>query len=74
MRIQLNGHTDDVGEEADNLQLSKDRARAVYDYLVNRGIRADRLQSEGYGESRPVDTNETPEGRRANRRTEFQVL
>ena len=74
MRIQLNGHTDNVGSDADNLQLSKDRARAVYDYLVAQGIDAARLQSEGYGETRPVSSNETPEGRRQNRRTEFVVL
>ena len=74
MRIQVNGHTDNVGGEADNLQLSKDRARAVYDYLVGEGIDPDRLQSEGYGETRPIATNDTAEGRRQNRRTAFVVL
>ena len=74
MRIRLQGHTDNVGSEADNLRLSRDRARAVYDYLVQSGIAADRLESAGYGETRPLATNDTPAGRRQNRRTEFVVL
>ncbi len=74
LRIQINGHTDSVGSEEDNMQLSIARARAVYDYLVNHGIDAGRLSYKGFGESRPFSSNDTEEGRRLNRRTEFQVL
>ncbi len=74
LRIQINGHTDKVGSEADNQLLSEQRAKAVYDYLLEAGVEADRLQYEGYGESRPIADNDTEEGRRQNRRTEFVVL
>ena len=74
MRIRLNGHTDNVGTDEDNLKLSDDRARAVYDYLVENGIDAKRLKFKGFGESLPIDTNDTPEGRQNNRRTEFVVI
>ena len=73
LRIQLNGHTDNVGSAADNLRLSEDRARAVYDYLVAAGIDPARLRSAGYGETRPLASNDTPAGRRQNRRTAFVV-
>ncbi len=71
--IQIAGHTDDVGSDSDNLTLSRDRAKAVYNYLIAKGITASRLSFEGYGESRPIDSNETLEGRQKNRRVEFSV-
>ena len=74
LQIQLNGHTDNVGSEEDNLQLSDDRAKAVHDYLVAEGIDKERLKFKGYGETMPIDTNDTPEGRQNNRRTEFEIL
>lgn len=74
MRIQINGHTDDVGREEDNQILSENRARAVHDYLLDKGIAPDRLSYKGFGESRPVATNDTPEGRQRNRRTAFIIL
>lgn len=74
IRIQINGHTDSVGSDADNMQLSIARAKAVYDYLVAKGIDPSRLHYKGYGESRPISTNDTEEGRRLNRRTEFQII
>lgn len=74
LNIQINGHTDNVGPDADNLRLSEQRAKAVYDYLVQNGIAADRLRFKGFGETQPVTTNETPEGRGQNRRTEFVVV
>lgn len=74
MRIQLRGHTDNVGEAADNLSLSEARAQAVKSYLIEQGIAAERLEAKGYGETQPRGTNETPEGRAGNRRTEFLVL
>ena len=74
MRIRLNGHTDNEGDDADNLSLSDRRAHAVRTYLINKGILADRLEAKGYGETKPVASNDTPEGRQKNRRTEFVVL
>jgi len=74
LRVRINGHTDDVGSEADNLRLSEDRARAVYDYLVDAGISADRLRFKGFGETVPLAPNDSPENRRLNRRTEFEIL
>ncbi len=74
LRIKINGHTDNVGDEADNMQLSIERAKAVYDYLLNKGINPERLSFKGYGETRPIADNDTAEGRRRNRRTEFEVV
>jgi outer membrane protein OmpA-like peptidoglycan-associated protein/Tol biopolymer transport system component len=74
MRIQLNGHTDDVGADADNLTLSTNRAKAVYDYLIKNGIVSSRLTYKGFGELQPIDTNSTDAGRKNNRRTEFLVV
>ncbi|HMO40444.1 MAG TPA: OmpA family protein [Saprospiraceae bacterium] len=73
MKIRINGHTDNVGAEAANLQLSEQRAKAVYDYLLQNGIAAERLGYKGFGESLPIDTNDTPAGRQRNRRTEFEL-
>lgn len=73
LKIQINGHTDNVGNEEDNLQLSEARAKAVYDFLINKGVSSDRLKYKGFGESQPIETNDTEEGRRNNRRTEFEV-
>ncbi|MEM6770670.1 MAG: OmpA family protein [Bacteroidota bacterium] len=67
------GHTDDVGEEADNQHLSEERARAVSTYLEQQGVAAERITTVGYGESRPVASNETEEGRAENRRTTFRL-
>jgi len=74
LRIQLNGHTDNIGSDTDNLNLSDARARAVYTYLIENGIDASRLSSKGFGETKPIDTNDTDEGRQNNRRTEFEVV
>ncbi len=72
--IEISGHTDNVGSEKMNAQLSQDRADAVVAYLVGKGIKKDRLKSKGYGSSQPVATNGTSEGRQQNRRTEFEIL
>ena len=72
--IQINGHTDSVGEEEANLTLSLDRAESVKQALVEKGIRESRIQSEGYGETKPVADNSTPDGRAKNRRTEFVII
>lgn len=73
MNIRIIGHTDNTGTEAYNTTLSVNRARAVVDWLLEKGISADRLDSEGRGEAEPVDTNDTDEGRANNRRVEFVI-
>ena len=74
MRIELSSHTDSKGTDEYNVKLSQMRAQAVVDYLKYRSINADRLVAMGYGELKPVATNETDEGRQLNRRTEFKIL
>jgi outer membrane protein OmpA-like peptidoglycan-associated protein len=74
MVIEVGGHTDDVGSDEANMKLSHDRAKSVRDYLVKAGIDSGRLQAKGYGETQPVASNDTEEGRQANRRTEFVIL
>ncbi len=74
MTIEVGGHTDNVGDDGFNMKLSHDRARSVMDYLIKAGIPAARIQAKGYGESNPVATNDTEEGRKSNRRTEFIIL
>lgn len=71
--IQLNGHTDNVGSDTDNLRLSGNRAKAVFTYLVENGIDKTRMTYKGYGEISPIDSNDTETGRQANRRTEFMI-
>ena len=74
LRVEVAGHTDAVGTDAYNQGLSERRAKAVYDYLTTNGVDAGRLQGPtGYGESRPIDSNDTAEGRARNRRTELNV-
>ncbi len=73
-RVRIEGHTDDVGSPAFNYQLSDRRARAVLQWLVANGIDRARLESRGYGASRPVGDNATEEGRRHNRRVELHIL
>lgn len=72
--IELGGHTDNDGELAYNQKLSENRALAVYNYLVKNGVNVKRLSYKGYGETMPVDTNETTEGKANNRRTEFKII
>jgi outer membrane protein OmpA-like peptidoglycan-associated protein len=74
MRIGVYGHTDNVGADATNLRLSKDRAAAVMAYLIGKGINKGRLESQGYGETKPVESNDTDAGRAKNRRVEFKIL
>ncbi len=74
LRIELGGHTDNVGADAANLTLSENRAKAVRDFVITKGIDATRITAKGYGETVPVATNDTEEGRAANRRTEVKVL
>ncbi|MCS7086723.1 MAG: OmpA family protein, partial [Bacteroidia bacterium] len=74
MRIRILSHTDSKGSDEYNMVLSNNRARAVVDWLVSKGISKDRLEYKGMGETEPIDTNETEEGRQNNRRTEFEIL
>lgn len=74
MKIEISGHTDNRGSDEYNKNLSNQRAKAVYDRLIEKGIDASRLTYVGYGEEKPIATNETEEGRQLNRRTEFKVL
>jgi len=74
MTVELSGHTDNTGDAAANLALSARRAIAVNDYLVSRGIPAARLKPVGYGQAKPIDTNDTETGRQKNRRTELRIL
>lgn len=74
LKIELSGHTDSQGSDEYNQGLSERRAKAVVDYLVKAGISASRLKSAGYGETRPIASNDNAEGRQLNRRTEFEVL
>jgi outer membrane protein OmpA-like peptidoglycan-associated protein len=73
-KIQISGHTDADGEELTNLNLSKERAKAVYDYLISKNIKADRLSYVGFGESKPFTTNDTEEHKQLNRRTEIEFV
>lgn len=74
LKIELRGHTDNQGTAGFNMQLSQARAEAVAQYLINRGIDVSRIQTQGFGKSMPVDSNDTPEGRSHNRRVEYRVL
>jgi outer membrane protein OmpA-like peptidoglycan-associated protein/tetratricopeptide (TPR) repeat protein len=73
VKIQISGHTDNVGKAADNLKLSDNRSKSVVAYLVSKGIAATRLSAKGFGATKPVAGNETEEGRAQNRRTELTV-
>lgn len=72
--IEISGHTDSKGSDTYNLNLSQGRSQSVVDYLISQGIDSSRLQAQGYGESKPIDSNDTEEGRANNRRVEFTVL
>lgn len=74
LKIELSGHTDNVGDKKSNQLLSENRAKAVFNYLTQNGIAADRLTTKGYGDAQPIATNDTEEGRAENRRTEFKVI
>lgn len=74
IKVEISGHTDNVGGDSYNQKLSESRAKAVVDYLVNKGIPQSRMIFAGYGKTMPLATNETPEGRQENRRTEFKII
>lgn len=74
IKIQVNGHTDNVGDAVKNKSLSEERAKAVYDYLIASGIDEIRLSYKGFGDTRPIATNDTDSGKKRNRRTDFIIL
>ena len=74
MRVSIEGHTDSIGGELPNMKLSKSRAESVRNYLVGKGIAAERLEAVGYGTTKPIATNKTEKGRSQNRRTEFRII
>lgn len=74
IKVEISGHTDSSGSLALNQRLSENRAKAVVDYLVKKGVPTERISSKGYGPSMPIETNKTKEGRAKNRRVEFKIL
>lgn len=74
MKVQINGYTDNIGTPSDNLKLSNGRALSVINYLIAKGVKKERLSYKGFGETKPVATNETKAGRAMNRRTELKVV
>jgi outer membrane protein OmpA-like peptidoglycan-associated protein len=72
-KVRVEGHTDDRGDDAKNLLLSDNRAKAIQDYLVKKGVAADRLEYKGYGETAPIGDNTTDAGRALNRRVVFTI-
>ena len=73
IKIQISGHTDSDGNDDHNLKLSDARAHSVVDYLVTKGILKDRLTYKGFGETKPMAVNDSPENKQMNRRTEILV-
>lgn len=73
VEIQVSGHTDNIGSDSYNMNLSQKRADAVKNYLVSKGIAAKRVSSKGYGKTKPIATNSTELGREQNRRVEFTI-
>ncbi|MEP7228912.1 MAG: OmpA family protein [Ginsengibacter sp.] len=73
-RIEIGGHTDNVGSDEKNLVLSLERAKTIVEYLISKGIDNNRLVAKGYGAEEPIEENTTEEGRQKNRRTEVKIL
>jgi OOP family OmpA-OmpF porin len=74
IRIEIAGHTDNVGKDADNLKLSQQRAETIRNYVLKKGIQPARITAKGYGATLPIADNSTEEGRQKNRRTEVKIL
>jgi OOP family OmpA-OmpF porin len=74
IRVEIQGHTDNIGSESYNKKLSLERAQAVRNFLIAKGVAPNRMTAVGMGESNPIMDNSTPEGRQLNRRIEFKVL
>ncbi|MEE9215202.1 MAG: OmpA family protein, partial [Thermodesulfobacteriota bacterium] len=72
--MEISSHTDNIGSEENNKKLSKARAEVIFRYFVNHGISPDRLVIQWFGESRPIASNDTEDGRKKNRRVEFKII
>lgn len=73
-KLGIEGHASSDGDDNANMQLSDRRAKSVMDYMVKKGVKADRLSAKGYGETKPIADNSTEEGRIKNRRVEFNII
>ncbi len=73
LKIRIEGHTSNVGNADANMTLSENRANAVKDYLVNKGISADRITVEGFGDTQPISDNKTAAGRKKNTRVDLRM-
>ena len=74
IKVEISGHTDNVGDKTYNIKLSENRAREVAGYLVENGINSDRVTYKGYGETQPIADNSTKENRALNRRIAFKII
>jgi OmpA-OmpF porin, OOP family len=74
VKVRLEGHTDDVGSEENNLELSRNRANSVREYLINKGVDTFSVSSTGHGEAKPIADNSTPDGRQRNRRVDIAIV
>ena len=74
LKVEIQGHTDNIGSAAYNMKLSENRAKAVMEYLLNKGVDSERLSSKGLGLTMPIASNKTPEGRTRNRRVELKPI
>jgi outer membrane protein OmpA-like peptidoglycan-associated protein len=74
IKIEISGHTDNIGDSKHNMILSENRAKSVCDYLIINSIDKSRLTYKGYGDTRPINDNNTKQNRAKNRRTEFKVI
>src|SRR5690606_18332697 len=74
LKIELSSHTDNIGSDDYNMKLSTERSKSVVDYLIAHSIPSYRLIPKGYGETQPIESNNTEAGRQSNRRTEFKIL
>jgi OOP family OmpA-OmpF porin len=74
MQVEIAGYTDSEGDDKHNLELSRRRAEAVEEYLIEKGIPENRIVAKGYGKENPIASNDTEEGRAENRRVEFVVI
>ncbi|HNU43575.1 MAG TPA: OmpA family protein, partial [Cyclobacteriaceae bacterium] len=74
IKIEIQGHTDNVGNKQALQQLSENRVMAVREYLIKKGIKKDRITGKGFGPNKPIAPNDTEENRQRNRRVEFQIV
>ena len=74
IKVEIGGHTDNVGDDKSNQLLSENRAKSVFEYLVHQKVQEERLSYKGYGETKPIRSNNDAKGRARNRRTEFEIL